>query len=121
MWAEAHGVVVHAACVWWQVGMPATSARHAVWLAPVEPSRMNARHTSAPAWTISALRWNPAARPCARQAAGVALDPSAPPGPALLREPVGAAGARAGYEYGVTVAPHGRERVADGAGVGPGA
>jgi len=92
-----------------------------VWLAPRKPLRMNARHTVAPAATISALRWNPAARPCAGQSAGVALDPTAPPGPALLREPVGAAGARARYEHGVTVAPHGREGVADRAGVGPGA
>ena len=50
--------------------MPAASASAAVWLAPVEPSRMNATQMSAPSSTIAALRRNPAALPCARQSAG---------------------------------------------------
>jgi hypothetical protein len=45
------------------VGIPASSANRAVWLAPYEPSLINAMQTSAPRRTISALRRNPAWRP----------------------------------------------------------
>lgn len=47
----------------YRTGMPAFAAASAQWVAPREPSFIQARHTSAPSATISALRRNPATLP----------------------------------------------------------
>ena len=68
--------------------MPARLASRAVWVAPGLLSRMNARHTSAPATTIAASRPIPASRPVDQSAgwrsadevtAGVVGAPAAAP------------------------------------------
>ena len=104
-----------------RVGMPAASASAAVWLAPREPARMNARHTSAPAATISAVRANPAPRPCRSQSAGWALDAPAH----RVQHASASRSAPWGQPPDTSTAsplpPHRCEGGTDGGGVGPGA
>src|SRR5258707_278383 len=60
--------VIHAVNL--RTGIPAFSASDAQCDAPGEQSRIKATHRSAPSFTISALRMNPARLPCCPQSAG---------------------------------------------------